>query len=115
MESPDSIEKATLLAKASTADVYVWGVGHVLKLFHERTPWHANEVTATRIAHEARLPVPEVIDGLIEVGGREGIVFERIVAATASLGWDRTVASIDQRVSFVKAALGGAEHPWLSG
>jgi len=76
------IEKATLLAKASTADVYVWDAGHVLKLFHERTPWHANEVAATKVAHEARLPVPEVIDGLIEVGEQEGIVFERVDGPT---------------------------------
>jgi tRNA A-37 threonylcarbamoyl transferase component Bud32 len=82
MESPDSIEKAPLIAKASTADVYVWGTGHVLKLFHERTPWHANEVAATRVAHEARLPIPEVIDGLIEVDEREGIVFERVDGPT---------------------------------
>jgi len=82
MKSTDSIDKATLLAKASTADVYAWGVDHVLKLFHERTPWHANEVAATRVAHEARLPVPEVIDGLIEVDEREGIVFERIDGPT---------------------------------
>ena len=82
MKSPVSIEKATLLAKASTADVYAWGIGHVLKLFHERTPWHANEVNATRVAHEAYLPVPEVIDGLVEVDGREGIVFERVVGPT---------------------------------
>jgi len=73
MKFPDSIEKATLIAKASTADVYAWGVGHVLKRFHERTPWHANEVAATRVAHEAHLSVPEVIDGLIEIDGREGI------------------------------------------
>jgi tRNA A-37 threonylcarbamoyl transferase component Bud32 len=78
MEYQDSIEKATLLARASTADVYAWGDGHVLKLFHERTPWHANEVAATRVAREAHLPVPEVIAGLIEVGEREGIIFERI-------------------------------------
>jgi hypothetical protein len=38
----------------------------------------------------------------------------RIVAAAASLVWDRSVASIDQRISFIKAALGGAEHLWLS-
>jgi len=76
------LERATLLAKASTADVYALGVGRVLKLFHERTPWHASEVTATRLAHEARLPVPEVIDSLIEVGEREGIVFERVEGST---------------------------------
>lgn len=73
-----SVENATLLAKGTTADIYAWGKGRVLKLFSERTPWHANEVAATRVAHEARLPVPEVIDGLIEVGQREGIVFERV-------------------------------------
>jgi tRNA A-37 threonylcarbamoyl transferase component Bud32 len=74
----DWAENATLLAKGATADVYAWGDGCVLKLFTERTPWHANEVSATRAAHEAHLPVPEVIDGLIEVGQREGIVFERV-------------------------------------
>lgn len=78
MESTDPLAKATLLAKASTADVYAWGDDQVLKLFHERTPWHANEVAATRFVHEVGLPVPEVIDDLIEVGEREGIVFERV-------------------------------------
>ena len=82
MESPDSISKATLLAKASTADVYDWGVGQVLKLFHEHTPFHALEVTATKVAREAGHPAPRVIDGLIEVDGREGIIFERIGGLT---------------------------------
>jgi tRNA A-37 threonylcarbamoyl transferase component Bud32 len=54
----------------------------VLKLFHEHVPIHALEVSATRVAHEAGLPVPAVIDGLIEVGQREGIVFERIEGPT---------------------------------
>ncbi len=78
MEYPDTIEKATRIARASTAEVYAWGAGQVLKLFHERSPWHANEVAATKVAREAHLPVPEVIEGLIEIGEREGIVFERI-------------------------------------
>jgi tRNA A-37 threonylcarbamoyl transferase component Bud32 len=75
---PGSVGNATLLAKGATADVYAWGEGRVLKLFTERTPWHANEVAATRAARKAGLPVPEVIDGLIEVDQREGIVFERV-------------------------------------
>jgi tRNA A-37 threonylcarbamoyl transferase component Bud32 len=54
----------------------------VLKLFHERVPWHANEVAATRAAHQAGLPVPAVFEGLIEVGQREGIVFERVDGPT---------------------------------
>ena len=39
----------------------------------------------------------------------------QVVAATTSLAWDRNIASTDQRVSFVRAALDGAAHPWLSG
>jgi len=78
MESPNSLEKAALLARASTADVYACGSGQVLKLFYDHTPWHANEVAATKVAHETHLAFPKVIEGLIEVGEREGIVFERI-------------------------------------
>jgi tRNA A-37 threonylcarbamoyl transferase component Bud32 len=77
-----SAENATLLTKGTTADVYAWGEGRVLKLFTERIPWHANEVSATRAAQEAGLPVPALIDGLIEVGQREGIVFERVDGPT---------------------------------
>jgi tRNA A-37 threonylcarbamoyl transferase component Bud32 len=75
-------ENATLLATGATADVYAWGDTRVLKLFKERTPWHANEVSATRAAHRAGLPVPAVIEGLIEVDQREGIVFERVDGPT---------------------------------
>lgn len=82
MKHPDSIKQAILLAKASTADVYAWGSGYVLKLFHEHTPFHALEVAATRTAYEAHHPVPKVIDGLIEIDGREGIIFERIEGTT---------------------------------
>jgi tRNA A-37 threonylcarbamoyl transferase component Bud32 len=52
------------------------------EFFLERIPWHANEVAATRVAYKASLPVPEVIDGLIEVDEREGIVFERVDGPT---------------------------------
>lgn len=78
----DSVENATLLAKGATADVYAWGEGRVLKLFTERSPWQAHEVSATRAAHEAGLPVPALVGGLIEVGQREGIVFERVDGPT---------------------------------
>ena len=54
----------------------------LLKLFTEHAPWHANEVSATRTAYEAGLPVPALIDGLIEVDQREGIVFERVDGPT---------------------------------
>jgi tRNA A-37 threonylcarbamoyl transferase component Bud32 len=75
-------ENATRLARGATADVYAWGDGRILKLFHERVPIHANEISATRVAHEAGLPVPAVLSELIEVDQREGIVFERIEGPT---------------------------------
>ena len=78
----DLVKSATPLAKGATAGVYAWGEGRVLKLFTERTPWHANEVAATRAAQEAGLPVPALIDGLIEVDQREGILFERVYGPT---------------------------------
>ncbi len=82
METTDPIENARLLAKGMTAEVYAWGVGRVLKLFLEPSPWHAREIAAARFSHKANLPVPEVIDGLIDVGEREGIVFERVDGPT---------------------------------
>ena len=82
MRSTASIDKAARLAEGSTADIYAWKDGTVLKLFKERTPWHANEVTATKVACKSGLPVPKVCSELIEVGQHEGIVFERIDGPT---------------------------------
>jgi tRNA A-37 threonylcarbamoyl transferase component Bud32 len=73
-----SINQSSLLAKGSTADIYAWKADKILKLFREYTPWHANEVSATKIAFNSGLPVPEVFSGLIEINKKEGIIFERI-------------------------------------
>jgi tRNA A-37 threonylcarbamoyl transferase component Bud32 len=104
----DSVENATPLARGATADVYAWEEGRVLKLFTERIPWHANEVAATRVAREAGLPVPALIEGLIEVDQREGIVFERVDGPimTGYLqehpgqveGWARQAAELQARM-----------------
>jgi uncharacterized protein (TIGR02172 family) len=67
------------LGKGYTADVYAWGDGRVLKLFHsggdqERAE---GEYRVSRTVHAAGLPVPAAYE-LIEIDGRCGIVFERI-------------------------------------
>jgi len=61
------------------ADVYAWGEGKVLKLFWEGTDPRgvAGEAEATKLIHDARLPVPDCF-GTVTVDGRPGIVFERI-------------------------------------
>jgi hypothetical protein len=84
-----SAENATLLAKGATADVYAWGEGRVLKLFTERTPWHANEISATRAAHKAHLPVP---------GYRSGCR-SRVPKSLSSLRIDRLRHLRDRRLS----------------
>jgi Ser/Thr protein kinase RdoA (MazF antagonist) len=70
------------LATGATAEVLPWKDGQVLKLFRERSPYHQHELAATRAASATGLPVPAVIDGLIEFENREGIVFERVDGPT---------------------------------
>jgi uncharacterized protein (TIGR02172 family) len=74
-----TLEIAPLVGKGFCSDVYAWGEGRVLKLFHG---WVAREraereYAATRAVHAAGLPAPAAYE-LVEVEGRFGIVFERI-------------------------------------
>ena len=71
-----------VLASGATADVVTWGEGQVLKLFREKAPYHAREVAAATAAHRVGVLAPAVTHGLIEVDGREGIVFERVDGPT---------------------------------
>jgi Ser/Thr protein kinase RdoA (MazF antagonist) len=77
------LERAALVGKGFCADVYAWGQGRVLKLFHgsiARERAH-REFTATRAVHATGLPVPAAYE-LVEIGGQPGIVFERIEGAS---------------------------------
>jgi uncharacterized protein (TIGR02172 family) len=68
-----------LVGKGFCSDVYVWGEGRVLKLFHG---WVARErvereYAVTRAVHAAGVPAPAAYE-LVEIEGRRGIVLERI-------------------------------------
>jgi uncharacterized protein (TIGR02172 family) len=78
-DMPPSLETSKILGKGFCSDVYDWGDGRVLKLFHS---WAERdradrEYAVTRTVHAAGLPAPAVYE-LVEVEGRWGIVFERI-------------------------------------
>jgi aminoglycoside phosphotransferase (APT) family kinase protein len=77
--SPPTLERAELVGKGFCSDVYAWGEGRVLKLFHG---WVTRDradrgYAVTRAVQAAGLPAPAAFE-LVEVEGRCGIVFERI-------------------------------------
>ena len=72
-------KKGPMVARGRTAEIFTWGDNQVLKLF---LGWYPtadaeHEARLTRVVHEAGLPVPAV-EGIVEVDGRPGIVFERV-------------------------------------
>ena len=74
-----TLERTTIVGKGFCSDVYAWGQGRVLKLFHGRLARDRadREYEGTRAVHAAGLPVPAAYE-LVEVEGRCGIVFERV-------------------------------------
>jgi uncharacterized protein (TIGR02172 family) len=73
------LKNAALIGKGRTADVYAWGEGRILKLYHGGLPATLieHEYSVTRAAQAAGVPVPAVFE-LVEIEERRGIVFERI-------------------------------------
>jgi uncharacterized protein (TIGR02172 family) len=72
-----------LLARGRTAEVYEWGDGHVLKLFHN---WFSlkdiqYEMKIAHAVHASGVKSPAVVK-LIQVQGRNGLVYERSIGET---------------------------------
>ncbi|HEX9059553.1 MAG TPA: aminoglycoside phosphotransferase family protein, partial [Clostridia bacterium] len=63
--------------------VYKWGEDKVVKLYFDKfkEDWIKREANIGRILHEAGLPTPAVFE-TIEIGGRRGIIQERIFGRT---------------------------------
>ena len=74
------MEKGDLIGEGRTARVYTWGPTHLLKLYYDWWP-ESNIVYEARVlktVHAAGVPSPEVGE-IVEVDGRRGLVYERIV------------------------------------
>src|SRR5262245_7261063 len=68
-----------LIAHGRTADVYDWDGGHILKLFHN---WFElenveYELNIARAVHASSVKAPAV-EGLIQIQGRNGLIYERV-------------------------------------
>jgi len=74
-----TLEGRALVGKGLTADVYGWGEGRVLKLFHSwrRREKIQMEFEVSRAVHAGGFAAPAVFE-MVEVEGRMGIVFERV-------------------------------------
>lgn len=73
------METGTIIGQGRTAEIYAWKDRQVLKLLRHGFPADIalREAEITQAVYQAGLPAPAV-EGVIEVDGRTGIVFERI-------------------------------------
>lgn len=71
------------IATGRTADIFSWGDGTVLKLYHTWVPRSDVETERhnTLVARDAGVSVPRV-DDMVSLGDRTGLVFERIDGPT---------------------------------
>ena len=77
--------KYRLIGRGRTAEILAWGGSRALKLYLERSrrEYVRREAEVSRFVHRAGLPAPAVYDadtedGLFEIDGRLGILYERI-------------------------------------
>ena len=75
----NKIELAKPIARGRTADVYDWDEGHILKLFHAWFPREDTEYEfkIARAVHASGVKSPAVKE-LIQVEGRDGLIYERV-------------------------------------
>jgi uncharacterized protein (TIGR02172 family) len=77
------LDQQSIIGKGFTSEVYSWGEGRVLKLFHKGVARAKveQEFRATQAVRSLGLPVPEAYE-LVEIDGRCGIVLDRIHGAS---------------------------------
>ena len=68
------------LARGRTADVFAWEDGQILKLFHNWFPRGDIEFEQriARAVHASGVSAPDVIGDIIQVEGRNGLLYERV-------------------------------------
>ena len=122
-DGPSPIRLGELVGTGRTAEVFTLGNGRILKLFrssYAREVVRREKTTTERIGY-AGLPCPAVFcadseDGLIEINGRYGIIFERVVGRSmlhemAARPW--RIARYAQMFADLHARLHQAEAPGL--
>jgi uncharacterized protein (TIGR02172 family) len=114
-----NLEPGSLIGIGRTAEVYAWGDYQVLKLYRPEMPrdWVAREVSVGRIVAEAGLAAPSV-GNIIELGGRLGIIYERVTGPSMLDGLVRrpwTLFRCARQFAEVHAAMHACHRPELPG
>jgi Ser/Thr protein kinase RdoA (MazF antagonist) len=111
------MDKGEMPARGRTAEVFAWKGDTVLKLFLEGRPVGAveHEARVTGAVHKAGLPAPAV-EGIVEVEGRFGIVFERVdgpsmLQVMRSRPW--RIGALARKLAELQASIHSHEIPEL--
>ncbi len=113
--SGQRLRESGLVGKGFTSDVYAWGEGRVLKVFHAWVPAATvkREFRLARAVYAAGIPTPAVFD-LVEIKGRLGIVFERVdgpsmLTYTQARPW--TLFRVVRQLAELQAQIHGCPAP----
>jgi len=89
MNEGRSVAGSRPIAVGRTGEIYPWNEGQVIKLYRAGSSreYVTREARVSRIAHGLALPAPgvheaETVDGLWEIDGRLGIVYDRVDGPT---------------------------------
>lgn len=89
MDVESTMHAREILGRGRTAEIFAWGEGRALKLYRQGSHRSGirREAEVSRRVHRAGLPAPAVYaadteDGLVEIEGRLGIVYDRIDGIT---------------------------------
>lgn len=79
MTNKISLDLDSPIARGRTADVFAWGEGQILKLFHD---WFSlenieYELKIARAVHASGVKTPAAVE-LVQVQGRNGLIYERV-------------------------------------
>ena len=77
------MQKRAIIGIGRTAEVYEWGQDKVLKLYFDWFPkdWIDYEAEIGYSINKAGVSSPTIY-GIVEVEGRKGIIFQRIIGKT---------------------------------
>jgi len=104
------------IGDGATAEIFAYGENQVLKLFNANQPqeWIGQEEFFARVAFDHGLPVPRVSD-LLEVDGRIGILFDRVVGPTAGESMGKNPLRLSRWVKMLAELLASIHSVDLSG